>query len=119
MIDRAEHIAGLDLGHLTPADIDYFFRTLAERVPRRVHESRMPTLQTLRGRLQQLAVDLGKVTATSLDPADTDATIAALIESVEGMKRRHWRGKIDGRRMLHHVRAQVGEISADLRELQS
>ena len=32
MIDRAEHIAGLDLGHLTPADIDYFFRTLAERV---------------------------------------------------------------------------------------
>ncbi len=119
MIDRDEHIAGLDLAHLTPADIDYFFGTLADRVPRRVHESRVETLQVLRGRLQQLAVDLGKVTATSLDPADTDATIASLIESVEGMKRRHWRSKIDGRRVLDHVREQVGEISADLREIQA
>jgi hypothetical protein len=33
------------------------------------------------------------------------------------MRRRQWRGKIDGQRKLDFVREQVGEISADLREL--
>lgn len=117
-MDRAEHIAGLNVGQLTPADIDYFFRTLAERVPRRVPDIRMDVLRTLRGRLQQLAVDLGKTTATSLDPADIDANVAALLERLGQMKRRHWRGKLGGQRTIDHLRDQIGEISADLRELQ-
>ncbi|MDG2113218.1 MAG: hypothetical protein P8N02_11470 [Actinomycetota bacterium] len=116
-MDRAEHIAGLNVAQLTPGDIDYFFRTLADRVPRRTHDDRMDVLWTLRGRIQQLAVDLGKTTATSLDPSDVEANVGAVLERLGQMKRRHWRGKIDGRRMLDHVRDQIGEISADLRDL--
>ena len=91
-MDRQEHIAGLNLDRLNPADIEYFFRTLAARVPRRVHDDLMPTLQILRGRVQQLAVDLGKETAASLSPADVEATTAGLVEQLAQMKRRQWRG---------------------------
>lgn len=116
-MDRAEHLAGLNLDRLTPPDIDYFFRTLADRVPRRVAEELQPTLDLLRGRIQQLAVDLGKETAASLSPADVAATTAATVDQLAQMKRRQWRGKLAGVRVIDHVRAQVGEISADLRDL--
>ena len=116
-MDRDEHISGLNLERLNPADIDYFFRTLADRVPRRVNDERLATLQTLRGRIQQLAVDIGKTTAASLDPADVDGTTAALVEQLGQMKRKHWRGKLDGERVIDYVRRHVGEISADLRDL--
>ena len=42
MVSRADHIAGLDVARLTPADIDYFFKTLLPRVPKRVPDDRQP-----------------------------------------------------------------------------
>jgi predicted nuclease with TOPRIM domain len=117
VVDRGEHIAGLNLDRLNPADIDYFFRTLADRVPRRVADEQMSTLRTLRGRIQQLAVDLGKDTAASLDPADVEQTSGAVVDRIGQMKRKHWRGTLGDRRIIDHVRHQIGEISADLRDL--
>ena len=45
MVSRADHIAGLDVARLTPADIDYFFKTLLPRVPKRVPDDRQPVLR--------------------------------------------------------------------------
>ena len=117
MSDRQHHLDGLHLDRLTPADIDYFFRTLADRVPRRTADELLDVLRTLRGRIQHLAVDLGGDTASSLDPADVASTTEAVVRQLAQMKRRQWRGKLGDRRVIDHVRQQVGEISADLREL--
>ena len=100
-----------------PVDIDYFFRTLADRVPTRVRDDGMDTLGILRHRIQRLAVDLGNTTAASLDPADVQVMVGTIVGQLSQMKRRHWRGKVGDVRLLDHVRRQVGEISADLREL--
>lgn len=116
-MERDDHIAGLAIDRLTPVDIDYFFRTLADRIPRRVSDELADVLRNLRGRVQQLAVDLGATTAMSADPADVHRSAATVVERIGQMRRRAWRAKIDGRPMLDHVRRQVGEISADLREL--
>lgn len=116
-MDRDEHVAGLQLDRLTPGDIDYFFRTVAPRVPRGTSERLRPVLQVLRGRIQQLAVDLGKTTAASNDPSDIESNVQAVIDQIAQMKRRHWRGRLGDHRIIDHVRHQVGEISADLHEL--
>ena len=34
-----------------------------------------------------------------------------------GMKRRDWRARIAGTRVLEHLRNEIGEISADLHEM--
>ena len=115
--DRQEHIEGLRLDQLTPADIDYFFRTLARRVPRRVNNQQQDLLKRLRGRVRYLGVALGNSTAKQLRPDDLDGACEVMVAQVGQMRRRQWRGKIDGQRKLDFVREQVGEISADLREL--
>jgi hypothetical protein len=116
-MDRQEHIEGLRLDQLTPADIDYFFRTLARRVPRRVNNQQQDLLKRLRGRVRYLGVALGNSTAKQLRPDDLDGACEVMVAQVGQMRRRQWRGKIDGQRKLDFVREQVGEISADLREL--
>jgi hypothetical protein len=116
-MDRQEHIEGLRLDQLTPADIDYFFRTLARRVPRRVNNQQQDLLKRLRGRVRYLGVALGNSTAKQLRPDDLDGACEVMVAQVGQMRRRQWRGKIDGQRKLDFVRKQVGEISADLREL--
>jgi len=116
-MDRQEHIEGLRLDQLTPADIDYFFRTLARRVPRRVNNQQQDLLKRLRGRVRDLGVALGNSTAKQLRPGDLDGACEVMVAQVGQMRRRQWRGKIDGQRKLDFVREQVGEISADLREL--
>lgn len=81
-MDRQEHIEGLRLDQLTPADIDYFFRTLARRVPRRVNNQQQDLLKRLRGRVRYLGVALGNSTAKQLRPDDLDGACEVMVAQV-------------------------------------
>ena len=116
MVSRADHIAGLDVARLTPADIDYSFKTLLPRVPKRVPDHRQPVLRQLQFRLHALAVYLGDPLAPSINQRDVVNILASICERLERMKRRDWRARIAGTRVLEHLRNEIGEISADLHE---
>ncbi|MFT7650845.1 MAG: hypothetical protein ACI8Y4_005620 [Candidatus Poriferisodalaceae bacterium] len=118
-MDRQEHIEGLQINQLNPVDIDYFFRSLADRMPRRANDEQQPLLDGLRQRIRDLALDLGNTKAKRLHADDTEGACALMVAQIGQMRRRQWRDRIDGVKKIDHVRAQVGEISADLRELTS
>ncbi len=117
MTDRQDHIDGLGLSKMTPADIEVFFRLLPNRMPKGAAKELQGTLDQARTRVKQLAVDLGSVDARTADAADVDATCELVIDQLVQMKRRQWRSRIDGSKTIDHVRRQVGEISADLHVL--
>ena len=117
MTDRQEHIDGLGLSKMNPADIEVFFRLLPNRMPKGAPKELQSTLEQARTRVQQLAVDLGSVDARSADSGDVEATCELVIDQLVQMKRRQWRSRIDGSKMIDHVCRQVGEISADLHTL--
>ncbi|MFL2986004.1 MAG: hypothetical protein ACJZ57_02050 [Candidatus Poriferisodalaceae bacterium] len=116
-MNRSDHIAGLELSRLTPADIDYFFRTLLPRVPRSTQEGNQHLLDLLRSRLQDIAVHLGDPTAHTFAPHDTERVLGSICDRLERMKRREWKAQRDGVSVLKQLRIQVGEISADLQGL--
>ena len=115
--DRQEHIDGLGLSKMTPADIEVFFRLLPNRMPKGAPKELQSTLDQARSRVKQLAVDLGSVDARSADASDVEGTCELVIDQLVQMKRRQWRSRIDGTKTIDHVRQQVGEISADLHAL--
>ena len=117
MVSRADHIAGLDVGRLTPVDIEYFFKTLPPRVPKRVSEDHKVLLRQLCLRLHDLAAYLGDPLAESFDQNDVSRVLASIGERLERMKRREWRARVAGTRVLQHLRDEIGEISADLYEM--
>ena len=120
LMNRLDHISGLSLGSLTPADVEYFFRTLNTRVPCSVGEVNQPLLRQLQVRLHSLCSSLG-------DPLDSIETIgqqrtrisSVITERLDGLKRRDWRKRSEGVRLLDILREAIGEISADLHELGS
>ncbi len=116
-MSRSDHIAGLSVDKMMPADVETFFRTLHRRVPSRTRAEDAHVLDALRARLKAAAVDAGVPGANDLDPSDTHATLDAIVGHLSQLKRRHWRGDVDGERLLDRLRATVGEISADLHEL--
>ncbi|MBR82000.1 MAG: hypothetical protein CL444_09490 [Acidimicrobiaceae bacterium] len=116
-MSRSEHIEGLELARLTPADVEYFFRTLLPRIPRSTGEDKRPLLDLLRSRLQETAMYLGDPLAVNFDPTDIEKAIDSICDRLERMKRRHWKATKDGTIVLAQLRTQVGEISADLHEL--
>ena len=77
-MNRLDHISGLSLSSLTPADVEYFYRTL-----------------------------------------NTNSHLAVITERLDGLKRRDWRKRSEGMRLLDILREAIGEISADLHELGS
>jgi len=117
MTKRSEHIAGLRLNRITPADIEVFFRLLPKRMPSRTVPELDEVLATARHRVVQLAIDLGSVAARSIDEAQIEATSDLVLDQIAQMRRRDWRSRIDGSKTIDHVRREVGEISADLHEL--
>jgi len=116
-MNRSEHIEGLELVRLTPADVEYFFRTLLPRIPRSTREENRPRLDLLRSRLQDTAVYLGDPLAGGFDPTDIEKVVGSICNRLERMKRREWKTTKDGSSVLQRLRIQVGEISADLHEL--
>lgn len=116
-VDRRRHIEGLHVDQMMPVDVETFFATLLPRLPRGAPDELRPTLTAMRERLRDTAVDLGATTAATLDPADVDATVGVIIERLGQLKRREWRGKRDGERLIDRLRATVGELSADIHEL--
>ena len=116
-MDRAEHIAGLEVERLTPPDIEYFFRTLHSRVPRSTGESTQPVLDQLRRRLSNLALALGDISTQDNVSRDVGPVLDAISHRLERMKRKEWRARIGGLSVLKRLRAEVGEISADLHEI--
>ncbi|MEC7916545.1 MAG: hypothetical protein VX963_09745 [Actinomycetota bacterium] len=116
-MNRSEHIAGLELSRLTPADIEYFFRTLLPRVPGSTREENQHLLDLLRSRLRDTAVHLGDPTAHTFDPKDIERVLGSICDRLERMKRREWKVQRDGISVLKQLRIQVGEISADLHGL--
>ena len=116
-VSRDDHIAGLEVGRLTPVDIEYFFRTLPPRVPKRVSEDHQALLHQLHLRLHNLAVYLGDPLAVSLDHNDVSKVVSSIGERLEQMKRREWRARIAGIKVVQHLRVEIGEISADLYEM--
>jgi len=116
-VSRADHIAGLEVGRLTPVDIEYFFRTLPPRVPNRVSEDHQVLLNQLHLRLHNLAVYLGDPLAVSFDHNDVSKVVSSIGERLERMKRREWRARIAGIKVLQHLRLEIGEISADLNQM--
>lgn len=116
-VDRRRHIEGLHVDQMMPVDIETFFATLLPRLPRGAPDELQPTLAAMRQRLRDTAVELGATSAAALDPADVDATVAVVVERIGQLKRREWRGKRDGERLIDRLRSTVGEISADIHEL--
>ncbi|MCP3937801.1 MAG: hypothetical protein GY708_20830 [Actinomycetia bacterium] len=117
MSTRDEHIDGLYLSHLTPVDIDVFFRTLARRVPGGVPDHLAPVLSSCRKRIKQLATDMGSADAATIDASLVERMCELLVEQFQGMKRRQWKARIGENRTIDYVRSAIGEISADLHEL--
>jgi len=116
-VSRSDHIAGLDVRRLTPADVEYFFKTLPPRVPKRVPEDRQALLHQLHLRLHGLATYLGDPLVASFAYDDADSALSSIGERLERMKRREWRSLVEGKRVLEHLRDVIGEISADLHEM--
>jgi hypothetical protein len=116
-VSRINHIAGLEVGRLTPVDIEYFFKTLPPRVPKEASEDHQALLRQLHLRLHNLAVYLGDPLAVSFDHNDVSRVVSSIGERLERMKRREWRARIAGIKVLQHLRLEVGEISADLHEM--
>lgn len=116
-MSRINHIAGLEVGRLTPVDIEYFFKTLPPRVPKEASEDHQALLRQLHLRLHNLAVYLGDPLAVSFDHNDVSRVVSSIGERLERMKRREWRARIAGIKVLQHLRLEVGEISADLHEM--
>ena len=116
-MNRSEHIAGLELSRLTPADIEYFFRTLLPRVPASTREENQHLLDVLRSRLRDTAVHLGDPAAHTFDPRDIERMLGSICDRLERKKRREWKARKDGISVLKQLRIQVGEISADLHGL--
>lgn len=114
---RQEHIEGLRLSQLNPADIDVFFKTLARRVPAAVPDEQRAVLSSVRNRIKQLAIDMGSADAMTIDASMVERNCELLVEQFQGMKRRHWKTRIGENRTIDYVREQIGEISADLHEL--
>ncbi len=114
---RSEHIEGLELARLTPADVEYFFRTLLPRIPRSTGEDNRPLLDLLRSRLRDTAIYLGDPLAVNFDQTDVEKVVGSICDRLERMKRREWKAAKDGTSVLKRLRIQVGEISADLHEL--
>lgn len=119
MTSRQDHIDGLRLGQMTPADIEVFFRLLPNRMPRATVDELRAVLDAARGRVRQTAIDLGSVDARTADITDVGDTSELVIDQLKQMKRRDWKSRIDGTKTVDYVRRQVGEISADLHELTS
>ncbi|NCG41687.1 MAG: hypothetical protein GWP30_12000 [Actinobacteria bacterium] len=118
-MNRLDHISGLSLSSLTPADVEYFFRTLNTRVPSSVSEVNQPLLKQLQGRLHSLCSSLGDPLAASRPSTATNSHLAVITERLDGLKRRDWRKRSEGMRLLDILREAIGEISADLHELGS
>ena len=116
-MSRDDHIAGLEVGRLTPVDIEYFFGTLLPRIPKRVSEDHQALLHQLHLRLHNLAVYLGDPLAVSLDHHDVSSVVSSIGGRLEQMKRREWRARIAGIKVVQHLRLEIGEISADLYEM--
>ncbi len=114
---RSEHIEGLELARLTPADVEYFFQTLVPRIPRSTGEDNRPLLDLLRSRLRDTAIYLGDPLAVNFDQTDVEKVVGSICDRLERMKRREWKATKDGTSILKRLRIQVGEISADLYEL--
>jgi hypothetical protein len=113
-MDRSSYIEGLNVGALMPADIEVFIASLARRVPRRVRPESQATLDHLIGRLAQLASDMD-VPGTMSN--DIEEAVHSIIAQVRQVKRRQWKSKSQGERLLDTVRGHVAEISADLHTL--
>ena len=116
---RSEHIEGLAVDRLTPADIEYFFRTLHPRVPQKASDEKQKALQELQVRLKDLAIYLGAPLAINIEISDSGASLTSICTRLQHMKRREWRHKKSGLSVLKKLRAEIGEISADLNEIAS
>jgi len=118
-MNRLDHISGLSLGSLTPADVEYFFLTLNTRIPSSVSKINQPLLQQLQVRLHSLCSSLGDPLAASRSLEATNSHLSVISERLDRLKRRDWRKRSEGVRLLDILRETIGEISADLHELGS
>ena len=116
-MDRDQFIEGLNVSGLMPADIEGFIRSLPRRVPKRTRPERQAVLDALHGRIIDLATMIGAPDVGRLEPGAVDENVEAIVSHLSQVKRRQWRYKSNGTRLLDLVRGQVAEISADLHEL--